>query len=82
MDSMFCYASSYNMSLGKWNVSQVRNMDQIFLGASVFNKNINSWDVLQVNYTSGTLSSAESYNMRKVRIRIIRSICHVNLTKI
>ena len=45
MREMFSFTSSFNQSLNKWNVSNVRRMDDMFLEATSFNQPLNNWNV-------------------------------------
>ena len=48
MESMFQGATSFNQSLNKWNVSNVRKMNSMFWGATSFNQPLNNWNVSKV----------------------------------
>jgi hypothetical protein len=52
---MWAWARSFNQSLSRWNVSQVRAMDGMFEGASAFNQKLRAWDVSRVVTCRGML---------------------------
>ena len=62
MSGMFENASSFNGTIGSWNVSQVTDMSYMFSGASAFNQPLNGWNVLQVTDMSSMFSGASKFN--------------------
>ena len=62
MSGMFENASSFNGTIGSWNVSQVTDMSSMFSGASAFNQPLNGWNVLQVTDMSSMFSGASKFN--------------------
>jgi surface protein len=49
MSGMF-YESTFNQSIGNWNVSNVEDMELMFYGATSFNQDLSGWDVANVIY--------------------------------
>ena len=62
MSGMFENASSFNGTIGSWNVSQVTDMSSMFSGASAFNQPLNGWNVLQVTDMGSMFSGASKFN--------------------
>ena len=61
MSFMFGF-SSFNSPIGKWNVSNVRNMQELFCGATQFNQPLEEWNVSNVENMSWMFSSANKFN--------------------
>ena len=66
MSCMFCYASSFNQGVSKWDVSNVSDMSLMFFHSSTFSQDVSGWDVSK-------LSSAMDMIMgTKVQAALIR----------
>ena len=62
MNGMFFNATSFNQSIGSWNVSNVSNMGDMFYNATAFNQPIGYWDVSKVTNLMGMFHGATSFN--------------------
>ena len=62
MSRMFMGASSFNQSVGGWDVSGIVNLEAMFYGASSFNQPLNGWDVSSVTNISRIFLDATSFN--------------------
>jgi surface protein len=60
--TMFFEASSYNGTMGNWDVSQVTDMSFMFTKASSFNQDISNWDVSSVTTMRNMFDKATSFN--------------------
>ena len=59
---MFRDATSFNQSLNKWDVSNVRHMREMFKGATSFNQPLNNWNVSNVTFMNRMFNGARSFN--------------------
>jgi surface protein len=62
MRDAFHGASSFNNSLGEWDVSRVTDMMHMFHGASNFNQDLGDWNVGQVTDMGYMFRNAEAFN--------------------
>ncbi|MCW5912257.1 MAG: BspA family leucine-rich repeat surface protein [Cyclobacteriaceae bacterium] len=62
MQWMFLNCTSFNQSIGHWDVGNVTNMSGLFQGASSFDQPINNWDVRNVTDMSLMFAIATSFN--------------------
>jgi len=64
MSFMFANATSFNSSLGNWDVSGIENMEAMFYNAESFNKSIKYWYVANVKNMSSMFYHAISFNQQ------------------
>merc|ERR1711988_1063500 len=62
MNSMFCYATSFDQPLNNWNVSNVSNMIGMFNRARSFNQPLYNWNVSNVTNMDSMFCYAQSFN--------------------
>ncbi len=62
MSGMFKDASSFNGTIGSWNVSQATDMNNMFNRATAFNQPLNDWDVSQVTDMRWMFHEAAAFN--------------------
>ncbi|WP_053404922.1 BspA family leucine-rich repeat surface protein [Persicobacter sp. CCB-QB2] len=62
MSCMFQYASSFNVDLSDWDVSNVKDMSHMFYRASSFNGDLSGWDVGNVTDMRSMFEYASSFN--------------------
>lgn len=62
MNHMFAYATTFNQTIGGWNMSNVTNTSAMFYSAASFNQPIGSWDMSNVTNMNNMFNSATTFN--------------------
>ena len=62
MANLFQGLSSFDGSIGNWDVARVTTMSDMFNGASSFNQDISSWNVAKVTNMNNMFYDASSFN--------------------
>ncbi len=59
---MFRMATSFNIDLSKWDVSDVTTMGAMFYGTTSFDSDISKWDVSSVTDMQHMFNNAKAFN--------------------